>query len=228
MQSDSRCLYSYNGNVYEKGSRSRPHHGHDCGSDVTTVMPSGHVRNMARYLDPNLVGSICASAPEVTNTPTPTRVITNTPVPTQKTNTPTPTVVHQSTTTPTPTRQQVQTPTPTKNAVMTPSPTKKTTPIPSPTNTPIAIQTTSPNGSNGGIGKFGMGNQLAKQSDPAIVEVSEPPLTPVENPISPVDSTVGGVGQKIILWSEILVVVSFVLLIVTIVVGVYKRLRTHI
>ena len=66
--SDSRCLYILQGKVYEKGTRSKPHQGNSCGTDVTSIIPSFHFSDLAKYLDPNYVGNICTVQP----TPTPT------------------------------------------------------------------------------------------------------------------------------------------------------------
>ncbi len=93
IASDSRCLYVMNGNVYQKGSKSSPHQGHPCGMDVSSIIPSFHIADVAKYLDPNLVGSVCAQEQSTpTNTPAPTTpsnnnqdnslfATTNTPVP---------------------------------------------------------------------------------------------------------------------------------------------------
>ena len=37
IDSDSRCLYVYHDKVYEMGSRSRPHKGHQCGMNVDSI-----------------------------------------------------------------------------------------------------------------------------------------------------------------------------------------------
>lgn len=42
INADSRCLYVYNGNVYQKGSRNNPHQGVDCGSNVDNIIPNFH------------------------------------------------------------------------------------------------------------------------------------------------------------------------------------------
>lgn len=89
VSSDSRCLYILQGKVYEKGSRSKPHQGNSCGTDVTSIIPSFHFGDLPKYLDPNLVGSICTVQPSPTPTvPAPTATKTPTPSPTR---TPTPT-----------------------------------------------------------------------------------------------------------------------------------------
>jgi len=69
VQSDSRCLYILNGKVYEKGTRSSPHQGHPCGTDVTSIIPSFHTSGAATYLDPNYVGDICVAQPSPTVAP---------------------------------------------------------------------------------------------------------------------------------------------------------------
>lgn len=63
VQADTRCLYIYNNQVYEKGTRANPHHGNACGSDVTAIIPSFHYMNMAKYLDPTYQGNICEVIP---------------------------------------------------------------------------------------------------------------------------------------------------------------------
>lgn len=107
VQSDSRCLYILNGSVYQKGTRSSPHQGNPCGTDVTTIIPSFHTSDVARYLDPNLVGAVCTGS-----TPAPTPLQTNTPTPTP-TRTPTPGSTNTPTSTPGPTASPILTPTPT-------------------------------------------------------------------------------------------------------------------
>lgn len=87
--SDSRCLYILNNKVYEKGTRSSPHHGHNCGMDVTTILPSFH--NTSPYIslvDQAYRGDICAltlptptQLPLPTSTVIPTRTPTSTPIP---------------------------------------------------------------------------------------------------------------------------------------------------
>ncbi len=89
----TRCLYIIDSTVYKKGSRSSPHKGHPCGTDVTTIIPSFHAATASKYLTPNLVGTICAG-PTPTTIPTPT-------VPKVPTATIGPTQVVQPTTPPT-------------------------------------------------------------------------------------------------------------------------------
>lgn len=92
VQSDSRCLYILNGKVYNKGSRSKPHHSNPCGTDVTNIILSFHTQSPLKYLDPNYVGNICTNQPVATNTPQP-------PSPTPIQNAPTATPVITSSTT---------------------------------------------------------------------------------------------------------------------------------
>jgi hypothetical protein len=62
VQADtSRCLYIYGNQVFNVGSQGNPHHGHPCGTDVTTAIPSSHVGNQASYLLPNYVADICSN-----------------------------------------------------------------------------------------------------------------------------------------------------------------------
>ena len=78
VSSDSRCLYILNNKVYEKGTRSAPHQGHPCGTNVTSVIPSFHTDSPATYLDPTYVGDICV-APSVAPSTPPIQTPTNDP-----------------------------------------------------------------------------------------------------------------------------------------------------
>ncbi len=107
IANDSRCLYIYNGKVFEKGTRDNPHKGHQCGIDVSSLIPKSHMLDQIAYLDPNYLGDVCASEsnptaaptspPQPTNTPAPTNtpVPINTPVPNNR-STPTPTLIPPS------------------------------------------------------------------------------------------------------------------------------------
>ncbi len=151
VQADSRCLYIWGSQVYQKGDRSNPHYGHPCGTDVTSIIPASHVGNQAKYLLPNYVANICPAAtstPVPTSTPTPKPTFTPTPQPTatlapeatptssphatltpvpQSTSIPQVTVTVQPQTTPVPTQSSVQftpSPTPTSQTnVLSPTPT---------------------------------------------------------------------------------------------------------
>ena len=57
---DSRCLYILNNKIFQRASsRNNPHQGHPCGMDVTSIIPSFHMGDAAKYLDPNYLGIIC-------------------------------------------------------------------------------------------------------------------------------------------------------------------------
>jgi len=120
VASDARCLYIYQNQVYEKDSRNKPHKSTPCGTDVTSIIPSFHFMSAAKYLDPNLVGSLCS---DTQPTPIPTSKPTNTP-----TNKPLPTA--------TPTTR----PLPTNTPIIVPSATQ----TPRPTNTPFVTSTPNP------------------------------------------------------------------------------------
>lgn len=148
VQADTRCLYILNGKVYEKGSRSNPHHGHACGSDVTAAIVTQpfHLADAAKYLDPNLKGQICAANPTPTPTPTPTPNPTPSPTPLATASpliNPTPSTQINPTPTPTPTpssRTNIQpTATPGIGGFVNPSPSptpSKSVPSASPKSTP--------------------------------------------------------------------------------------------
>jgi hypothetical protein len=163
VSADSRCLYIYGTNIYQKGSRSNTHYGHPCGSDVTSVMPGGHSSRAAQYLDPTLVGAVCSSTP----TPTQMQSPTATPRP-SATNTPRPT----ATATPRPTATNTPRPT----ATATPRPTA--TPGPTATNTPhpTATVTQSP-------------NNTATPTHPAATATLHPTATNTQQPTSTIRPT---------------------------------------
>ena len=101
VASDSRCLYIYSGKVYEKGTKSKPHKSNPCGTDVTSIIPSFHFGNMAKYMDPNYRGDICAVG-NPTSTPVPTPAPTSVPTSIPTTiPTATPTISQVATSTPT-------------------------------------------------------------------------------------------------------------------------------
>lgn len=122
ISSDSRCLYILSGKIYSMGSRSKPHKGHSCGNDITSVIPGFHKSSASTYLIPYYVADVC-TAPSPTPTPTPTRVPTPTVVPTSTpTRTPTPTLIPSPTFTPTAT--------PTVRPTSTSAPKSTNTPVP--------------------------------------------------------------------------------------------------
>ncbi|HSW89160.1 MAG TPA: dockerin type I domain-containing protein [Candidatus Saccharimonadales bacterium] len=142
VASDSRCLYIVSDQVYEKGSRNSPHHGHPCGTDVTSILPSSHINDKAGHLLPNYIANICAAAtPTLTPTATPKPTATATPTPTP-TPTLTPSPSPTATPTLTPTRPPSATVTPVPTA--TPRPTVTLTPTIKPTVTLVPTGTTVP------------------------------------------------------------------------------------
>lgn len=224
ISSDSRCLYIYGNNVYEMGTRDRPHKGHTCGIDVTSFIPGFHIQSMATYMDPSLIGAVCSDAP-----PTPTPIpptATPSPIPTsvqQPTHTPYPTAVSQATSTPIP-NQQTNTPIPTatsslgQNLIPTatlhtlikPSPTKKTFPSPTKAPTPTPIKHISnPNGT--GFGKFV--NEKAATQDPITQQTKVTRVIAKKVPWTP-----------LITFSQALVIGSFFLMIIVTLAGIVKRI----
>lgn len=79
IDADSRCLYIISGKIYSKGSRTSPHNGHQCGTDVTSVVPASHTGNSATYLVPNYIADVCIAVP--TSEPSPTTQPSATSVP---------------------------------------------------------------------------------------------------------------------------------------------------
>ncbi|MBP9817239.1 hypothetical protein KBC75_00595 [Candidatus Shapirobacteria bacterium] len=142
----SRCLYIFASKVYEKGTQASPHRGHACGSEVTSVMPSNHISNVIKYLDPNYRTDICPavvptptasqSGGQATNTPVPQPTATNIPLPTA-TNKPVPTNTPRPSPTALQSGGQANQPTPTATvkpvATNTPLPTNTPTIGPTPT-----------------------------------------------------------------------------------------------
>lgn len=190
VSSDSRCLYIYANKVYEKGSRSSPHHDNPCGTDVTSIIPSFHFENMAKYLDPNFRADICTSTPSPSPTPVPTATATATPSPSPtpiKTASPTPVPTATPTSSPalggassTPTAS----PTATKTATPTASPVATRTPTPTPqivgsqTATPIPTNNDTVN-STGVVESTPLENQVttspSETSTPLTTSITDAP-----------------------------------------------------
>lgn len=128
IDADNRCLYVYQNNVYEKGSRNHPHKGHDCGINVDEIMPNLHfVGNVLTKFDNSKVAPFCTS---VAPTQTPTQAPTSTPTVTPTANpTATPTASGQATATAKPTATAlgtlVPTAEPTSTATATQNPTSQ-------------------------------------------------------------------------------------------------------
>ncbi len=133
INSSQQCLYILNGNIYQQGSKGKPHKGHSCGMDVTSIIPSNHKSNTSKYLLPNFVGAVC-SGNAATPTPTPTQAPTQ--APTQR-----PTAAPTQAPTQQPTQAPTNSPNPTQTPTSNPAATKTATPVPTktPTNQPTAI-----------------------------------------------------------------------------------------
>ena len=153
IDSDSRCLYIYHNEVYEKGTRSRPHQRVPCGENVDTNIPNLHFSGgtFNRFKDAK-VSAFCTgnnSTPAPTQAPTqqPTATATATSTP-QATKTATPT--QQPTATATATSTATQSPTNASQSITAkPSPTNKATQTSTaqsnqPTSTPNQLPTESP------------------------------------------------------------------------------------
>lgn len=195
VNADSRCLYILNGNIYEKGTRSKPHHGHACGSDVSSAILSQpfHQANPAFYLDPNLRSSLCQTQPTQTPTPQPTNTLTPTLTPTtpqQPTLTTQPTSTSQPTSalnyqSPTPSTSQTTQLTNSSNAETQRTPTTQqsatntiSTPRSSPTSNPNSSLPTSESEKKPRetiLKKSGFGNHAPQNLDNEISQ--EPPKT---------------------------------------------------
>lgn len=219
VQSDSRCLYVYGDTVYEKGSRARPHHGNPCGSDVTRILPSSHGRNIAKYLDPNVVGSVCSTVVP-TQLPTQKPAPTNTQPPPNPTNTPNPPT---PTTVPQPTGIPTQKPNPPSTILSTPiESTRVVIPIPTTTfsnDTPIPTVRETPffsDNEKSGFGKYLATSETSPDSVPE--PSSSAPLYQVP------EKTPGNFLSALSKYSATAAVLSFVLLIGTSLIGLGKKL----
>jgi hypothetical protein len=136
IDSDSRCLYVYHDKVYEMGSRSRPHKGHQCGMNVDSIIPNLHFAgSILSKFNNTLVSNYCTT-PTQTATPQPTDPPTV--APTAPPTTPPTTIATVK-----PTTAPAVTPTSTATSVSTNTP---TTPLPTATATslPTAMQTLVP------------------------------------------------------------------------------------
>lgn len=118
IDSDSRCLYIYHNEVYEKGTKGRPHQGVDCGINVDSIIPSLHFSGSiaGRFSDAK-IGTYCAGLP-----PTQTPTAAPTEVPQQPTEAPAVTQVPTATATPKKTSTPVTAPTTQSTSVATPAP----------------------------------------------------------------------------------------------------------
>lgn len=166
---DQRCLYILGNKYYEKGTKSRPHQGNPCGTNVTQLITTQpfHFEDTAFYLDPNYRGEICTGnpLPVLSPTPDPTPYIEPTPPP------------------PIPT--PIQTP--------NPSPFEQNShPNPNPTPLPTLIPTSTPQAS----GNYGGTNvRLAPSPNPRLSpqpsSQTNLALLPIPSPIATSDTITG-------------------------------------
>jgi|SRR5579885_2862706 len=62
VNQDNRCLYIYNGQVYEEGTRSQPYLGVTCGSDLSKTLAKSQIANLAHILSSAPVANFCSSS----------------------------------------------------------------------------------------------------------------------------------------------------------------------
>ncbi len=156
IDSDARCLYVYHDDVYEKGTRSRPHQRVDCGQNVDSSIPNLHFSGgtFNRFKESKIASFCTGNSPTTapTQAPTAAATATATSVPTQAptqpptnnpTVTPTATATNSSMQPTNPPATHTATPTNTSQPIKTATPTPKssdigavisTTSTPNPTN----------------------------------------------------------------------------------------------
>lgn len=140
IDTDSRCLYIYHNEVYEKGTKNSPHQGVDCGINVDSSIPSLHFSGgiLSRFNDAK-IGTYCAGSPPTqapTEAPTqqPTEVPqqpTEAPAATQAPSATNPPVVQKTATAAPKKTQAAATPTVAASVQITPEPTPVITNAPS-------------------------------------------------------------------------------------------------
>lgn len=131
IDSDARCLYVYQGHVYEKGTRENPHKGQPCGINVDAIIPNLHfVGNILTQFNSARVAPFCVTIPTASPTQAP---VVPTVAPTQMPTVP-------------PIGGGVPTMSPTQVPTQAPEPTNVNTipPIQIPTQAPISTPTLSP------------------------------------------------------------------------------------
>ncbi len=87
INADSRCLYVYNGNVYQKGTKSRPHEGIACGRTVDSIIPNLHFSGGTfTKFNTAKIATFCANGetpmPSASPSPAPTPTASPSPRPT--------------------------------------------------------------------------------------------------------------------------------------------------
>lgn len=102
IDSDARCLYVYHNEVYEKGTRSRPHQRVDCGQNVDSTIPNLHFSGgtFNRFKETKVASFCTGNQPTQTPTQAPTALPTATAT-ANPTQTPTQPPVNNPTVTPT-------------------------------------------------------------------------------------------------------------------------------
>lgn len=190
IDADPRCLYVYQNDVYEMGTRSKPHKGHDCGINVDSIMPNLHfMGSVLTKFNNTKRTSFCSQA--VTPTENPTQQPTQQP-------TEQPTVEPTANATSNPTSQATQ------QSISNPTekPTSKGTAeaTTSPTNEPT-VQST-PTASSISYSGYTFGEILGKpdnvKSDLSVVTSNKPDLTKISKPITYI-SLLGLIGSILLI-----------------------------
>ncbi|NTV30421.1 hypothetical protein HGA91_00375 [candidate division WWE3 bacterium] len=146
-----RCLYAYNGEVWDpSGGSFRLHKSQPCAEDVYCTIVNVHfvndniidrIKDVSRYFRPSLyVGTICSG--ETIRKSAGSKTDTSSAICSGATSTPTPTRTPTPSPTRTPTPTATKTPTPTQGTTPTIQPTATSTPRPS--NTPTISPTRTP------------------------------------------------------------------------------------
>jgi hypothetical protein len=221
VESSPDCLYILDGGVYDPDGGSKPHNGHRCGMDITSILPSNHKSRASKYLSPNLRSSICTGNPQ-TPTPIPTQAPTQPPTqaPTQAPTQP-PTAAPTQAAGATPTKTPTSNPAATKTPTPVPTKTPTTPPNIASNKTPTLTATPTPQATeiadNSGflrLMSFISGNQTLPTPTP----IADSPIefSSVATP-APVERR----GEKdaftysLIYWSTIFSYASFVILLIT-------------
>jgi hypothetical protein len=176
IDADPRCLYVYQNDVYEMGTRSRPHKGHDCGINVDSIMPNLH-----------FMGSVLSKFNNTKRTSFCSQAVTPTENPTQQ-PTQQPTVEPTANNTSNPTSQATQQPT--TNPVSNPtakSTAKATTEATTqPTSEPTVQSTATASSISYSGNSFGeiLGKPDNVRSDLSVVTSDKPDLTKISKPIT--------------------------------------------
>ena len=208
IDADPRCLYIYQNEVYEMGTRSKPHRGHQCGMNVDSIMPNLHfVGNILSKFNNAKVAPFCnIQNPTSTPTQVPTATPTSTPVPT-KTATSIPTATATATTIATTSATTTPTTVATTKTIPTSTPTSTPTQAAQATNTQTQLPTLTPTQtsitySGNTFGEI-LGKPAVKRSDPVkqgqtLTESKNFDLTKITKPVTYV-SLLGFIGSIILI-----------------------------